>query len=199
MMGIRPKLTRQIAVTDFKSHYWLKTELAKFCKTNDLSTVGSKQELTKRIEAFIATGHRIKPKIAKSIARDSFHPIKIDTPVKYYKNDATTRQFFVNHIGKHFHFNAYLRQFADKNNITPDLTYGDLVTGWLAEESKRSNPQYQTCIEKQFEYNQFIRDFFANEKGKSQADAVKAWKIVKVQSGAKTYNNYQSTLKRNKS
>ncbi len=197
-MATRPKLTRQISVADFESHYWLKTELIKFCKANDLSTIGSKQEQAKRIEIFIATGHRIKPKIVKPISRDSLHPIKIDTPVKYYKNDSITRQFFVSYIGEHFRFNAYLRQFTDKNNITPGLTYGDLVTGWLAEESKRSNPQYQTHIEKQFEYNQFIRDFFANEKGSSQADAVKAWKIVKAQSGAKTYDNYRSILKKKK-
>lgn len=199
MMGIRPKLTKQITLADFKSHYWLKTELAQFCKANDLSTVGSKQELTKRIKAFIATGRRIKRKIVKQIARDSDQPIKIDTLVKHYNNDAATRQFFISQLGESFHFNAYLRQFTNINNITSDLTYGDLVTGWLAEESKRNNPQYKTKIDKQFEYNQFVRDFFTNEKGKSQPDVVKAWKIVKTFSGEKTYANYKSTLKREKS
>lgn len=198
-MGIKPKLTKQIALADFKNHYWLRTELAKFCKANGLSTVGLKQELVLRIEAFIITGYKIKPKINKPVARDSYQPIKINTFVKNYNNDAVTRQFFVKHIGGHFHFNAYLRQFTNKNNIMPGLTYGDLVKGWLTEESKRANPHYKSSIDKQFEYNQFVREFFANEKGKSHADVIKAWKIVKALYGEKTYAHYKATLSKHSS
>ena len=45
-----------------------------------------------------------------------------------YKNDAATRQFFIEQIGKHFRFNTYLRQFTQRNN-NEKLTYGDLVVG----------------------------------------------------------------------
>jgi hypothetical protein len=198
-MGIKPKLARQITVADFKSHYWLKAELLGFCKANALSMAGSKQEIAERIEVFITTGNKTKPELVKKIVRDSHQTIKTNTPVEHYNNDAATRQFFISQLREHFHFNSYLRQFTNKNNITSGLTYGDLVTGWLAEESKRNDPQYKTRIDKQFEYNQFVRDFFANEKGKSQPDVVKAWKAVKTFSGAKTYANYRSTLKREKS
>jgi hypothetical protein len=111
-----------------------------------------------------------------------------------YKNDAATRLFFVEHIGEHFRFDAYLRQFTNKNNITKDLTYSDLVDGWLAEEMKRNEPHFKSDISKQFEYNQFTRDFFANENGKSLADAIKAWNVVKTLPGMKTYANYKSTI-----
>lgn len=195
-LGIRPELTRQITLADFRSHYWLKTELVKFCNANELATVGSKRELVERIEAFITAGDKIKPEIAKQATRDSYLPIKTDTPVENYNNDLVTRQFFIQHIGHHFHFNAYLRQFKNKNNIKPGLTYGDLVKGWMAEESNRKKPEYKTNIDAQFEYNQFVRDFFSNEMGKSHADAVKAWKMVKLLPGAKTYSNYKSTLRR---
>lgn len=192
-MEKKPKLTRSIDLDTFKSHYWLKIELIDFCKDNALSTAGSKQEITHRIEVFITTGSKIKPAPNNSTYhRDSLQPITCDTPVVNYKNDAATRRFFVEHIGQHFRFDAYLRQFTNKNNITKNLTYGDLVNGWLAEESKRNTPHYKSTIAKQFEYNQFTRDFFANEKGKSRTDAIKAWKVLKDLPGAKTYANYKS-------
>jgi len=194
-MGIKLKPANHITIASLKSHYWLKAELIKFCKANGLATVGSKQEIVQRIEAFIVTGCKIQPKISKSGVRDSHQQIEVVTLVKNYNNDAATKRFFVDQIGKHFHFNSYLRQFTNKDNIAPGLTYGDLVAGWLAEESKKKNTQYKTNIGKQFEYNRFVRDFYASEKGKSHAEMVKAWKAVKMLLGDKTYAHYQSILK----
>ena len=118
-MEQKPKLTQSISLGAFKNHYWLKIELIAFCKDNDLSTAGSKQEISHRIETFITTGRKIKPLLNSSPhARDSLLPITFDTPVVNYKNDAATRQFFVEHIGQHFRFDAFLRQFTNKNIIT---------------------------------------------------------------------------------
>lgn len=191
-MELKPKLTKEISLPNFKNHYWLKVELIKFCQANELSTVGSKQELVHRIEAFITTGCKINLKINQlDTFRDSQQPIKVDTLVRNYKNDAATRRFFVEQIGKHFRFNAFLRQFTNKHNISAGLTYGDLVKGWLAEESKKKDPHYKSDIDKQFEYNQFTRDFFANEKGKTQLDVIQAWNILKTLPGEKTYAHYK--------
>lgn len=192
----KPKLTKSISFDTFKNHYWLKTELILFCKDNGLVTVGSKQEIAHRIESFITTGSKMKPARGCSTKdRDSDQPITYDTLVINYKNDAATRQFFVDHIGQHFHFDAYLRQFTKKNNITKGLSYGDLINGWLIEESKRDAPNYKSNIGEQFEYNQFIRDFFANEKDKSRLDAIIAWKFIKTVAGNKTYAHYKSIMR----
>ncbi|MBU0744458.1 MAG: hypothetical protein KKE11_03730, partial [Gammaproteobacteria bacterium] len=73
-----------------------------------------------------------------------------------------------------------VRQFTNKNNlIGKKLTYSDLVKGWLKEEAKKKQPSYKTKIGKQFKYNIFIRDFFANEKEKTLSNAIRAWKKVK--------------------
>ncbi len=106
-----------------------------------------------------------------------------------------TRKFFVENIGPHFHFNAYLRQFTNKDNMNNKLTYGDLIDGWLNEESRKKDPKHESNIGKQFEYNQFTRDFFKNEKGKTRADAIKAWNIVKKYPGPNTYVFYKSIKK----
>jgi hypothetical protein len=194
-MDQKTKHSKSVDLDDFKNQYWLKTELVNFCRQNNLSALGSKQELAQRIEVFIATGAKLKPSTTTRVSsRDSNTPISMTTFVVNYKNDAATRLFFVEHIGEHFRFDAYLRQFTNKNNITKDLTYSDLVDGWLAEEMKRNEPHFKSDISKQFEYNQFTRDFFANENGKSLADAIKAWNVVKTLPGMKTYANYKSTI-----
>lgn len=42
-------------------------------------------------------------------------------------------------------------------------------------------------MEKQFEYNTYIRDFFADNKGKSLEEAITCWKYKKGLQGHKRY------------
>jgi hypothetical protein len=185
-------MAQTITLETLKDAYWLKLQLKDLCKKNGLSTAGSKNDLEQRIEIFLSSGSKIKPESNKQTGqRDSHQPLTRDTLVVNYKNDAATRLFFIEHIGQHFRFDAYLRQFTNQNNITKNLTYGDLIDGWLKEESRRNDPDYQTIIGEQFEYNQFTRDYFANEKGKTRADAIKAWTLVKELPGEKTYVNFK--------
>lgn len=190
-------MMQTITLETLKHSYWLKLQLIDFCKMNGLSTAGSKKDLEQRIEVFLSSGSKTKPESNKQTGqRDSRQPLTRDTLVVNYKNDAATRLFFIEYIGQHFRFDAYLRQFTNKNNITKNLTYGDLIDGWLKEDSRRKEPDYQTCIGEQFEYNQFTRDYFANEKGKTRADAIKAWTLVKELPGEKTYTNYLNFKRR---
>ena len=184
-----------ILLNNFKNQYWLKTELMAFCKKEGLSTIGSKEALLQRIEIFLKTGHKIKPASNKTINyRDSDQAIRLVTFVVNYKNDAQTRQFFVKHIGKHFRFNGYLRQFTHKDNISTGLTYGDLVKGWQLAEAKHQSSEHKNDIGRQFEYNQFTRDFFFHEKGKSRQEMIQAWHFLKTLPGEKTYTHYKAML-----
>lgn len=189
-------MMQTITVETLKNAYWLKLQLIDFCKKNGLSTAGSKKNLEQRIAVFLSSGSKIKLESNKQTGqRDSHQPLMRDTLVVNYKNDAATRLFFIKHIGQHFRFDAYLRQFTNINNITKNLTYGDLIDGWLQEEAQRKNPNHQTRIGEQFEYNQFTRDYFSNEKGRSRSDAIKAWAIVKTLPGEKTYANFKRLCK----
>ena len=42
-------------------------------------------------------------------------------------------------------------------------------------------------IKPQFEYNQYIRDFFADNKGASLKDAIRCWHWKKLQAGSHRY------------
>ena len=59
-MSERPKLNKKLDAATFRSFYYLKQELADFCKENGLPTSGSKAELTDRIAYFLDTGNVLK-------------------------------------------------------------------------------------------------------------------------------------------
>ena len=187
----RPTLNLGVAAENFIEFYWLKKELIAFCRKQKLWMSGSKSELTERIYYFLKTGkEEIYVKKCPSHVSDSFYTLTLNTPVVNYKNDRKTSEFFKIHIGKNFHFNDYLRKFK-KEKPADKLTYGDLVNGWLEEESRKKNPDYKTSIAKQFQYNQFIRDFFKNEKNKTQQEAINAWNLIKSKPGPCTYESYR--------
>lgn len=186
---IRP--TKISSAEDLKAFYWLKTELVEMCRSRGLLTYGSKYELVERIGAYFRNSRRENtPQKKKPLLKqkDSELPILKSTLVKNYKNDAKTRAFFVKHIGNNFKFNVYLRQFRNSNNIIPSLTYGDLITGWLLYEAKKSSAD---IIPRQFEYNQFIKDYFLHETDSTLEKAIKAWTFIKSISGPNTYKQFK--------
>ncbi len=200
-MEKRPEiLTTAIDPETFKKFYWDKKELVAFCSAHGLPSSGGKIELTDRIELFLKTGKIPAPKIEakRQGSWDSERQITRSTRVVNYKNDASTRIFFEKEIGKNFRFNAYLRQFAKSNNAASGLTYGDLVDGWIKAEIEKQNSKTKKAIDPQFQFNQFQRDFYAAEKGKSRDKMVAAWNLVRSAPGEATYEHYlQLMAKRN--
>ncbi len=54
----------------------------------------------------------------------------------------------------------------------------------------RSWKKGKAVIDRQFEYNTYIRDFFADNEGKSLKDAIKCWKYKK---GLRGHNRYEKS------
>ena len=57
-------------------------------------------------------------------------------------------------------------------------------------QEKRKKKNGKTTIDKQFEYNTYIRDFFNANEWKSLEDAIKCWKYKK---GLIGHNRYEKT------
>lgn len=55
-MNERPKLDTNLDSDTFRSYYYLKEELVKFCRENAIPASGGKIELTDRIAYFLDTG-----------------------------------------------------------------------------------------------------------------------------------------------
>ena len=71
------------------------------------------------------------------------------------------------------------RPYLDKNlNSKTFRNYYQIL------EDKKKN---KTTIDKQFEYNTYIRDFFNDNKDKSLEQAIKCWKYKKSLKGHNKY------------
>ncbi len=78
-------------------------------------------------------------------------------------------------------FQKWLKENAGK-------TYRDAIDAYyqILENKKKG----RTKIDRQFEYNTYIRDFFEDNKGKTLEDAIKCWKYKKELKG---HNRYEKT------
>ena len=189
-------------IEDLRNYYWLKEELVRFCGQLGIPATGQKLEILARIEAFLH-GERFPEAAPQSEStsdmqqktasrntsakrRDSDAPLTLETPIVNFKSDQKTREFFKSVVGPHFHFTAHMGDFMRDH---PQLTYGEYAQEWQAEYERRKNADYKPPIMKSCEYNQFVRDFFADEQnqGKSLRDAISAWNEVKRKHGARKY------------
>lgn len=185
---MRPILTKEISIQDFMDFYWLKEELQSFCRDNGISASGSKVEISDRIETFLRTGKVKKTqRNSKSINKPRTNSeLSLDTIILgNHRCSQDVRAFFKSVIPK-FHFSTYIQNYI-KNNI--GKTYRDVVDAWYEEEKRKKDPSHEKKIPPQFEYNQFIRDFFSDSKnkGKSRAEAIEAWNKIKNLPGSNKY------------
>ena len=185
---MRPNLTKDISIGDFRDFYWLKQELQVFCRENGLSPSGSKAEITDRIEIFLQTGEIKKP-IRKPKTNKKVVPqedLSLNTVItENHRCSQHVRAFFKSVI-PNFHFSTFIQNYF-KNNI--GKTYRDAVDAWYEEEERMKDPSYKKRIGPQFEYNQFVRDFFSdvNNQGKSRKEAIEAWNEIKKLPGSNQY------------
>lgn len=185
MPGTRPELSKNLNGQTFRNYYYLKEELIAFCRENNLPISGGKIELTNRIAHFLDTGEVLKSaekrkptKQAEVITEDTLIEPNIICSEKH-------RAFFKEKIGKSFSFNVSFQKWLKAN---AGKTYADAIQAYhqILEEKKKG----KTTIDKQFEYNTYIRDFFENNPGKSLDEAITCWKYKKNLQG---HNRYEAS------
>ena len=181
-MSQRPELSRALDGTAFRGFYYLKQELADFCKENGLPTSGSKAELTDRIAYFLDTGKVQKPS-PRRISAVMIGTLTEDTVIEpNIVCSEKHRAFFSEKIGKSFSFNVPFQKWLKAN---AGKTYGDAIRAYnrILEEKKQTKAE----IGGQFEYNTYIRDFFADNPGKNLHDAIVCWNYKKGLPGHHRY------------
>lgn len=178
----RPKLDSNLDSELFRQYYYLKEELVEFCRSNGLQTTGSKSELSERIVKYLDTGEK---SISKRDKRKTtiINEITLDTIIEdNFVCSEKHRKFYKEHIGNSFSFNVLFQKWLKNNN---GKTYRDSIDAYYKIlEDKKNN---KTIIDKQFEYNTYIRDFFNDNKDKSLSDAIKCWKYKKSLRGHNKY------------
>ena len=179
----RPKLDKNLDSKTFKEYYYLKEELIDFCKKNDLQTTGGKIELTDRIAKYLDTGEKTTNKVNTRRTK-IITEITLDTIIENnFVCSEMHRAFYEKEIGKTFKCNVLFLKWLKSNT---GKTYKDSIDAYYQIlEDKKNN---KTSIDKQFEYNTYIRDFFNDNKDKSLEDAIKCWKYKK---SIKGHNKYE--------
>ena len=182
-MNNKPVLERNMDSCIFRSYYYLKEELAAFCRKEGLQTTGSKTELTERIATYLETGKK---------TRISYKSHKQPSPIIHITKETEIerdfvcsekhRSFFKQIIGKSFSFNVAFQKWLKSN---AGKTYQDAIEAYhqILEKKKKG----KTTIGQQFEYNTYIRDFFADNPDKSLQDAIKCWRYKKELQGDNRY------------
>lgn len=182
-MSEKPNLDNNLDGKTFKEYYYLKEELIDFCRKNDLQTTGCKLELTERIATFLDTGKKtykshttMKNRIVDNITLNTIIEENFVCSEKH-------RTFYKKQIGNSFSFNVAFQKWLKSNS---GKTYQDSIKVYYQIlENKNKN---KTIIDKQFEYNTYIRDFFDDNKAKNLEQAIKCWKHKK---NLKGHNKYE--------
>lgn len=196
---MKKKLDLNISIKSFREEYWYKSELQDFCRKTGLKIAGKKEELAERIEDFLKNG-RIKTPIIrkktqkrrkKSKNNQQVIPSSLDEKIlDNFTSSKLFRQFFKQNIGNHFHFTVYMMNFIKSH---PGITYQEFINEWNAEYERKKDKTHKREIMSSCEYNQYIRDFFEDNKidkfqKYSLKDAIQCWKYKKEVKGTNKYN-----------
>ena len=186
-MNERPALDKELDSRSFREWYWLKEELVCFCRENGLPVSGGKTELTDRIALFLDTGEVKKCSSGKDRAgsRKIVSEITLDSIIEPdFVCSEKHRAFFKEQIGNSFSFNVAFQKWLKTN---AGKTYAEAVSAY--HEIRKNASGGRKTIDRQFEYNTYIRDFFEHNKGRSLDDAIMCWKYKKSLPGHNRYED----------
>lgn len=179
----RPFIADIVTGKELKKWYWLKQELVDYCKQKGINYTGGKFEILKRIACALDKGidKSVKkatsglPKSKINWAKQSLTLTTIITDS--YTNGPNTRMFFKKHCGEKFHFGIAFMMWM-KNNTGKTLQ--DAIKEWerLNKISKKKN--YTSVIPQYNQYNQYLRDFFADNPTKTLTEARYFWKLKRA-------------------
>ena len=122
----------------------------------------------------MSTGEELKESHVKQNSPKALTEITLDSKLgENFKCSEDKREFFEKEIGSGFKFKVKFQKWLKSN---PDKTYRDAINAYF--EIQNSNEK--TEIGKQFQYNQYIRDFFEDNEDKSLDNAIICWNYKKV-------------------
>lgn len=167
MSNRRPRLNSRLSTDEFCAWYWLKSELIDFCRLERLSPSGSKAELSERVIVFLAGGAPSRGSARRS--RRAAMPETFTLQTRIAPGWRCTRNlsdFFKQHCGKGFCFNALIRDFVHNR---PGATLAEAIQSFRQADSSPSE------IQPQFEYNRHVRAFYEANPGASRQQMLDAW------------------------
>lgn len=190
IVEMRPDFSSIKCYDEFIKYYWYRKELEQICKNLGISHSGTKQDLNKKIQEYF-NGNVIQKKRSVSTRRAT-KEISRDCPLLDcgFSFNARFRAYFSEQIGvKHFKFTADMatawrkvKQERDRTFTIQDML--DLYEG----NSNYAQYDHSSC-----EWNQFLKDFCADDRNKNFRNKLKTasvlWTQVRDSSMPKVYSH----------
>lgn len=190
MIESRPKFDQIATFDEFNKHYWYREELSQICKSLGLEHKGTKQELNYVIEQYFQ-GNLIRKSSSPRNAKKQTENITLDTPL----------------LECGFSFNTKFREyFSALTGVTPFKFTADMATTWRKVKSENDlsftihdmlkvysgELDYAKYDNSVCQWNQFLKDFCADEKSCNYSNKLKVasilWKEVRDSKNEKIYS-----------
>ena len=179
----RPPIDDISTSVELRRWYWLKSELVEHAKALGLRSSGGKFTILDRIAHFFDTGARQWPGDVKTKARSKFDwHSEVLTPetviTDSYRNSQNVRRFFKAHVGPQFKFNI---AFMDWMRSNAGQTLADAVAEFNRQAGVRNAPDFTSEIAHHNQFNQYTRDFLADNPDLCMADVRRVWALKRQQ------------------
>lgn len=196
----RPPIDTITSGQEMRRWYWLKDELSSEAKRLGLKGDGGKFTIVDRIAHYLDTGEKDWPEgdtKAKSLSKIDWRT-EILTPetliTDSYKNSQNVRRFFKEHAGEGFKFNIEFMAWM-KANV--GSTLAEALVEYRAMKERERSPGFQAEIAPHNQFNQYTRDFLADNLDASMEDVRKCWALktqLPSESGRHAYERNDMNL-----
>ena len=173
----RPNALEIQSSDELRKWYWLKTELVMLSKCRGISSAGSKADLMDRLANELDGKKEANMILGKATSKFNWatEELTCNTIITdSYKNGQNTRKFFKIHCGEKFSFSISFMTWMKKNT---GKTLQDAVEEWERLQQVQNQESYQSRIPESNQYNQYLRDFFANNPEKTIQEARYYWNL----------------------
>ena len=189
MIENEPDFNKITSFYEFNKYYWYRDELSQICKSLELEYRGTKQELNDIIEQYFKGKFIKKSSIKRKKKR--VEVVTLDTPL----------------LECGFSFNAHFREyFSILTGVSPFKFTADMATAWRKVKREHDlsftiqdmlkvyygNSDYAKYDHSVCQWNQFLKDFCADENSRNYSNKLKVasilWKEVRNSSNEKIYS-----------
>ena len=189
MIEIRPSFKNIKSFEEFNKYYWYREELSQICKSLGLEFRCTKKELNYIIEQYFK-GNKVEKYLSKGKKSQS-EDITLETPL----------------LNCGFSFNQKFRDyFSAVTGVSPFKFNADMATAWRKVKSDNDKEftiqdmikiyygesDYAKYDNSACQWNQFLKDFFADESSNNYSNKLKVaailWKEVRDSKSEKNYS-----------
>ena len=184
-----PDFNKITSFYEFNKYYWYRDELSDICKSLELEYSSPKQKLNHIIEQYFK-GNLIKKSSIKR-KKKQVEVVTLNTPL----------------LECGFSFNSHFREyFATLTEVSPFKFTADMATAWRKVKKEHDlnftiqdmlkvyygNSDYAKYEHSVCQWNQFLKDFCADENSRNYSNKLKVasilWEEVRNSSNEKIYS-----------